>query len=159
MEPARRQISWGWGIASLALTCFIWGNSLVPGTGSEQLSLTALDAIRQLLGSWGIPSAWLTNFLVRKAAHFSEYALLGILVFGALRPAVRLKRGSLLLVALILVLVPAVDETIQLFIPGRSGQVSDVLLDCSGAAVGALLHALVARIGTGRGGYEDSDEL
>ena len=34
------------------------------------------------------------------------------------------------------VLVAATDETIQLFVSGRSGQVSDVVLDCVGALVG-----------------------
>lgn len=31
------------------------------------------------------------------------------------------------------------DETIQLFVPGRSGQISDVWVDLLGAAVGIVL--------------------
>lgn len=145
MEGLRRRVSIPWGIAALAMIAFIWGNSLVPGEGSGQFSLAVLDAVRECLSALGLPSGWLTNFLVRKTAHFSEYAVLGVLVSQALRPATALNRRAWLLVALILVLVPSLDETIQLFVPGRSGQVSDTLLDCCGAATGALLAALMRR--------------
>ena len=33
----------------------------------------------------------------------------------------------------------ATDEFHQLFVPGRSGQISDVILDSAGAALGVLL--------------------
>ena len=33
----------------------------------------------------------------------------------------------------------ATDEFHQLFVPGRSGQVSDVILDSAGAAIGVLI--------------------
>lgn len=36
-------------------------------------------------------------------------------------------------------MVPFVDETIQLFVAGRSGQISDVWLDMSGAAAGMAI--------------------
>lgn len=38
-------------------------------------------------------------------------------------------------------MVPFVDETIQLFVAGRSGQISDVWLDMSGAAAGMMITA------------------
>ena len=40
----------------------------------------------------------------------------------------------------------ATDEFHQLFVPGRSGQVKDVLLDSCGAAVGVLILMLVAAL-------------
>ena len=42
-----------------------------------------------------------------------------------------------------LLLVPFVDETIQLFVPGRSGQISDVWLDMAGGAAGFLAAFLL----------------
>ena len=39
-------------------------------------------------------------------------------------------------VLMMIFMVPFVDETIQLFVAGRSGQISDVWLDMSGAAAG-----------------------
>lgn len=65
-----------WLIAAGCMTLFIWGNSLVPGTGSSHLSLSVVSMARSWLSGMGLPSAWLTNLLVRKMAHFSEYALL-----------------------------------------------------------------------------------
>ena len=102
--------------------------------------------IRGALDALGIPSAWVTNFLVRKAAHFTEYAVLGILAARAFD----LRRGApsarIALACAVLVLVPSIDEAIQLFVAGRSGQVTDVLLDCCGAATGACLTALVSSL-------------
>ena len=39
------------------------------------------------------------------------------------------------------------DETVQLFVPGRSGQVTDVLLDSAGALAGIIFVLLVGKIG------------
>ena len=41
-------------------------------------------------------------------------------------------------------IVPFVDETIQLFVSGRSGQISDVWLDFCGVMCGLLLAAALA---------------
>ena len=38
------------------------------------------------------------------------------------------------------------DETIQLFVPGRSGQIADVWLDTAGYLTGALLTLLIFRL-------------
>lgn len=138
-------LSLPWLAASCVMVLLIWGNSLVPGTGSGSLSLEVMSAIRSLLGFLGLPSGWVTNYLVRKTAHFTEYAVLGVLVSNALGPAWARNPRAYLLVAAVLALVPSIDETIQLFVPGRSGQVTDVLLDCCGAATGAVLRALVVR--------------
>ena len=42
--------------------------------------------------------------------------------------------------------VPFVDETLQLFTEGRSGQISDVWLDMAGALTGTVLYLAVHRI-------------
>ena len=39
--------------------------------------------------------------------------------------------------------VASVDETIQLSVPGRTGQLSDVLLDTAGAVTGAAMVLLI----------------
>lgn len=86
------------------------------------------------------------QFPVRKAAHMSEYALLALLVFNALR-ALGMAGGkkryalSLLLVAA----YAASDEIHQLFIPGRSGQLWDVLIDTAGGLIMLCLIRLIRR--------------
>ena len=139
-----RSLSKRWLALTVIIICLIWGNSLVPASGSNGLSLSVLDAVRDALASLGLPVGWVTNFVVRKTAHFCEYLALGFCASHALDAERRPTRGRLASCALLLVLVPSIDETIQLFVPGRSGQVTDVLLDCCGAATGVALSYLVS---------------
>ncbi len=79
---------------------------------------------------------------VRKTAHASEYAVLGLLAAGiCIRGGEeeRRYRRDLFLPWGIAAAYAATDEFHQLFVPGRSGQVSDVLLDSAGALAGLLL--------------------
>jgi VanZ family protein len=86
------------------------------------------------------------EFYVRKLAHFCEYALLGFCLALPLY-AYRIRKGWLLLTAqLICSLYAASDEFHQGFIPGRSPQVRDVLIDSAGAFVGILIGWLLAHI-------------
>ena len=138
-------ISKPWLVAALVFSLFIWGNSLVPGEGSGSLSLFVVDTIRSVLDATGAPSAWVTNFLVRKTAHFCEYAVLGLIMVRTLDPSYTRHHLSLALIAAVLVLVPSVDETIQLFTSGRSAQITDVMLDCCGSACGVLMSYTLVR--------------
>ena len=45
--------------------------------------------------------------------------------------------------AVFLLLIPSIDETIQLFVPGRAGMITDVMIDCCGAATGVVLRYLL----------------
>lgn len=156
--PAKRTgISLPWVLAMIAMIAVIWGNSMVPGEGSGNLSAAVLAFLQGGLDALGIPSAWLTEFIVRKTAHFTEYMVLGLIAMQAYRPHRALRMGTVLATALTLVLVPSLDETIQRFVNGRSGQVSDVLLDCCGAAFGVVLTLEVARIRACLRARRDSD--
>ena len=78
----------------------------------------------------------LTEHALRKLAHFSEFAVLGLLLAQCLR--VRITRPLLAGV-----LCAMADETVQLFVSGRSGEVRDVWIDFSGAAAAVILTFLV----------------
>ena len=82
------------------------------------------------------------EFPVRKAAHASEYALLGILVFGVARKKEMTKR-QMLCAILVTVLYAASDELHQLFVPGRSCQLRDVLIDTAGAVAGVEIQYII----------------
>ena len=86
------------------------------------------------------------DFYVRKSAHFSEYALLGILLFGAVFTIKRKMYANALIALIIAMLYASSDEFHQLFVPGRSGQIRDVLIDSSGALTGILLLILVRAV-------------
>ena len=65
-----------WAVVTCLMALLIWGNSLVPGSGSGSLSLTVMEAIRDFLRGVGLPYEWVTNFVVRKCAQFTEYMVL-----------------------------------------------------------------------------------
>ncbi len=85
------------------------------------------------------------SFIVRKIAHGTVYAVLGILLTSAL--SLDLPPGKACAFAVPLAVLYAVsDEFHQTLVPGRSGQIRDVLIDTGGALAGTLLTAAVIRI-------------
>ncbi|TYS69801.1 VanZ family protein [Sutcliffiella horikoshii] len=85
------------------------------------------------------------SFFVRKNAHFFAYMLLAVLTLNAVRRSGGRGWLSMGVAFIISVLYAISDEVHQLFVPGRSGQVSDVLLDSMGALVGIALYSLISR--------------
>lgn len=83
---------------------------------------------------------------IRKLAHFSEYACMGILLFVLWSQW--LKRGkTLYLITVIWVAVSAAaDEFHQLFVPERYASFADVFLDSCGGAFGMLLCILLGKL-------------
>ncbi|WP_018212348.1 VanZ family protein, partial [Desulfitobacterium hafniense] len=78
-----------------------------------------------------------SNFIVRKSAHFLTYLVLSVLSMNALRRS-GIKGMQQIVIAIgICVLYAISDEVHQLYVPGRSGQLKDVLLDSGGTIVGA----------------------
>ena len=86
---------------------------------------------------------------IRKLAHFLEYLALGALVLNALAQGLRARSPlkGLRPVSLNLCIgawaistaYAASDELHQMFVVGRAGMISDVILDSCGIAVGVLL--------------------
>lgn len=82
------------------------------------------------------------DHIVRKSAHFCEYAILAMAV--AFHLLIRKQKGKLLFFVPILTvfLYAVTDEFHQLFVPGRAGLFKDVLIDTSGGTVGSLIFIL-----------------
>ena len=83
---------------------------------------------------------------IRKLAHATEYAVFAMLLCGVWLDVRRKRKVSALFAWGTATVYAATDEFHQLFVPGRSGQVKDVLLDSCGAAVGVLILMLVAAL-------------
>lgn len=83
--------------------------------------------------------------IVRKSAHFTAYLILGALFSCALDASGATPRTSRALSLVFSTLYAVSDEVHQLFVPGRSGRVPDVLIDAAGALTGILLAAFFAR--------------
>lgn len=129
------------------LTLLIWGNSMRTATQSAQQSGSVLAVLAPWLDALGIQPEAFHNIL-RKLAHFSEYGLLGLLWTAELwsGPHHRKGRGSVERLGLCM-FTALVDETIQLFMPGRSGEIRDVWIDSAGALTGILAATCVIQIG------------
>ncbi len=76
------------------------------------------------------------DYPIRKCAHAMEYTCLGFLAYCILKEP---NKKWFLLAWLLCALYAASDEFHQLFVVGRSGQISDVCLDSCGAFVGIFL--------------------
>lgn len=82
------------------------------------------------------------EFFLRKATHFSVFAVLALVFYRVLR--YRLPFGvALPWSALLSMLVAVLDEWHQTFTPDRTGMVGDVLLDASGSASMLLVVTIV----------------
>ena len=84
--------------------------------------------------------------IVRKTAHFTEYAVLGFLIFSVFE-SFFVKRKISLPVSLVAGALYAVsDEIHQSFVPGRSCQISDMLLDTAGVMAGIIMLIVLIAI-------------
>ncbi|WP_027407968.1 VanZ family protein [Anoxybacteroides tepidamans] len=79
------------------------------------------------------------NFIIRKCAHLSAFAILAVLVFRALWP----HRWAYIGAWSFAVLYAATDEWHQSFEPGRTALFSDVVIDACGALVALCCVALL----------------
>lgn len=132
-------------------TAFIWHNSLAPRVESNAQSGQVLAIINNILEH--LNHLHVSEFLVRKAAHMFEFFVLAILWLSIFfLQNRRCTKKEILLAFLCTAIVAMIDETIQLHVPGRSGEVRDVLVDCTGAAIGLLIfrggyHLMKRRVG------------
>ncbi len=79
------------------------------------------------------------SHFVRKSAHFTAYMLLGILTLSALLTHKMKNTTRIFLTVVVCFLYAVSDEIHQIFVPGRAGRFSDVMIDTSGALLGILL--------------------
>lgn len=112
---------------------FIWGNSLMPGEVSGAISDFVQSILEQFMPAG--PEEDTDGGLLRKFAHFTEFATLGMCLawlYGMLQ------KGSVQ-PFLWGAAAAAVDETIQRFVPDRGPSIWDVCIDSAGVLTGIVL--------------------
>jgi VanZ family protein len=132
-----------WTLTALWMAVIFWF-SHQPSTQSSAISGGLLETMIAPLTALGLGVGELDflHTLLRKSAHFIAYAVLGLLSVHALRETGVKK--SPFWAFLISFIYAITDEVHQLFIPGRSGEVSDVMIDTAGALIGiGIYHALL----------------
>lgn len=84
--------------------------------------------------------------IVRKSAHFSIYALLGILTINFANIFENQNNRRKIIYAILFCAFYAItDEFHQYFIPGRSAELRDVLIDSIGALTGIVITNFVKK--------------
>ena len=81
----------------------------------------------------------LSDFIVRKAAHFTEYLILCVLLYRAINTNKNADIKVFIQVILIVFLYACSDEFHQAFVPGRGPAFRDVLVDTSGGLTALLI--------------------
>jgi len=119
---------------------------------AEQTSRFLVPFLRWLKPDISTGALAQVHFFVRKLGHISEYAILAILLWRALRSGTNLRiKMSLLFVAVWLAcgIFAAGDEFHQSFVPSRTASLLDVMIDLSGAFIGlAICFGFVRRRAT-----------
>ena len=132
----------------LVLTlAFIWGNSLLPRTESQEISRGLLAELCAALETVGLHIDPQNDHWLRKLAHFGEFGLLGAELCTLLFLNRRARPQGFVNCAFAGLAVAVTDEALQL-ISNRGSQVQDVLLDFAGFLAGFLLCGLVWMLGS-----------
>lgn len=145
---------------------FIFGMSAQDGTTSGELSNKVCKAICYVVvDGYGEMDPWTQqqyvdklSYPVRKGAHMTEYALLGILLmettYSFRFDKIRKKKGKrkkgffgqLFWSTGIGIMYACADEFHQLYVAQRAGQPRDVLFDTAGLMTGILLAYIIQKI-------------
>lgn len=136
------------GILAVAWMCLIFSFSNQPATESSKVSgglchrlvERANDTLHlDMTEKQQLTMAEKIEYPVRKAAHMTEYAILGLLSFAFYRGILKKEKRQFLAALLTAVVYAATDEFHQYFIPGRSAEVMDVCIDTLGALIGLAI--------------------
>lgn len=126
----------------------IFVNSSLVGRTSSGLSELIIDVLVKITLPMGDSAFFIGlrkilqgdgfHIFIRKFAHFVEFGILGVFLtagFGVFKNLVSriIKRG--IFAASAAVLYAITDEIHQLFVPGRVGAVTDVLIDAAGIVI------------------------
>lgn len=138
-----------WAMVILWMTIIFWFSNQ-PVHQSDELSRGITRVIVEVIekvatdDDFDISSF---NHIVRKNAHFLIYLILGVLVSSALKSSGVIGIRNVLISILICILYAMSDEYHQLFVPGRGGQIKDVMIDSAGAIVGVSVRRISWKVG------------
>ena len=133
------------GLLVLLTLAFIWGNSLLPRTESQEISRGLLAELCAALEHVGMHLDPQNDHWLRKLAHFGEFGMLGAELGLLLCLNRRQSVQGFVNCAFAGLAVAVTDEALQL-ISNRGSQVQDVLLDFAGFLTGLLLCGLLCGI-------------
>lgn len=134
-------------IATFMWIAFIFMNSLQTGVESGEVSSKITEVVIKVLNLININLDFNTTAIfIRKCAHVFEYFILGILFALTYINMIGNVNYRIIYTFLSALVVSISDEIIQLYVPGRVGAVTDVLIDTIGIVLGIILILLIIKI-------------
>ena len=145
---------WVW-VPTILILCIIYNFSAANGIQSSAMSSGLADKIISFFVSvpfidfnpaQEVISLQVLHLFIRKLGHLTEYAALALSMAFALYKY-RVNNRRLMSICMVFGFFYAgTDEIHQLFITGRSGQFTDVLIDCLGMSAGVIFFYVLIRI-------------
>ena len=120
---------------------FVFGFSSQTGNESSGLSRKIAELFFKTEEALAIAEP-----IIRKLAHFSEYALGGLLIYFLADTYDYSKKVKILVSLFLGIWYAAIDEIHQTFVPDRSGNVRDVLIDTLGILFGICIALVYLKI-------------
>ncbi len=124
-------------LPSICLMILIFSFSQQTGTESSHFSTEIMIWIQNHLH---IP---ITEFIIRKVAHMTEYALLALSLYYGFSHIQHSQYHVSFFTIFITFLYACTDELHQLFISGRAGQLTDVMIDTCGGILAVVFIVLI----------------
>ncbi len=124
-------------------------NAQVSSNSSSSLIIAIINMLPDFLIKHDIEYFIIElSHIVRKTAHFIIYAALGASSYWMFNSLIkRYKTKILIIISIAFCFIYACsDEIHQIFVAGRSGQLSDVFIDTVGAYIGILFVYLIFKI-------------
>ena len=151
MTRTRRFFALAFSVLSVLWVFVIFSNSLETVDESNEKSRDVVEIIiekvfREDIETISKKDIGIFHNFIRKAAHFTEFAVLSLLVFLALS-AWNLKEYLTRFVPVLCAFtVACADEIIQYFVPGRACRFTDVLIDTGGALTLIIIVLVLKRL-------------
>lgn len=148
MKTRINYIRIAYGTAALLIMLAVFMFSAQSGDSSGETSMNITQNVSQhiLLDDISKDALEILEQIIRKCAHFIEFASLGFFVF-AFTDTFRIKRKNAILISLAFSSLYALsDEIHQYFVPERACRLTDVLLDSFGALCGIFMFIAVLEI-------------
>ena len=108
---------------------------------NAEISSHQSDIVLNILRSFGLE---FNIHFIRKFAHFIIFVLIGFCVSMFIGNCIENNTIATLLSITLSSSYACVDEYIQTFIPGRSGNIGDIMIDVSGVLIGVLLYKMIS---------------
>lgn len=101
------------------------------------------DFVINLLNSLGIDLSGnfgeFASVIVRKGAHLTEYMILSFLIYNVVSDYVKVSKKLIVYTVMAVCFYAITDEIHQIFVPGRAGRITDVMIDTTGGCIGILV--------------------